>query len=383
MALDRILEFFMPPSSPFLFERWRTLVLGADSFQQLRIQRTLIAGLIYAASAVLIIGSIYAKKTAWSSGCIVLAYEAIGSFTFLLLIRMGMNLRFSDPSLTLPQLLHGLGAAVLFYFWIPVGRSLTLPSLSLALTFALLSRLTPRQTLYCGLTATAMLFVAFLISLWRGNSTMNVTQEAINLIMAGLTLPIFSMVSKQAKEWRDQLKKQRAQLLKLADELRERALRDELTGLVNRGAMNAAILEEFLRFERHRRNFCVAILDVDNFKQVNDLFGHYEGDSVLVALSRHLTQHFSQPDQVSRWGGEEFVILAPESTLSAIVEALDEARRSFVCSAGMATDSPRKITFSVGVAQCHADDDPSILLARADMALYAAKRQGRNRVVAA
>jgi len=372
----------MPTEAQLRIPPWRAAVFGTDPRQQLRIQRTLIAGLIYLSGSLFIVSGIYAGLVSSRVGSFILTYEAIGFLVFFLLIRTGVNRRFADPSLTLAQLLHGLGAIVLCYSLIAAGRSLTLPLLSLAFTFALLSQLTPRQTMFCGLTVTLMLVAAFALSYWRDARAMNVGQEVINLIMAVLTLTIFSTVFRQLKQWRARLDEQRSQLSRLIDELRVLATRDELTGLVNRRSMNATILEELLRFKRHHRSFCVAILDVDNFKQVNDQYGHHEGDRVLVAMASHLTQKFSMPDQVSRWGGEEFVVLFPESTLTAATEALDEARLNFACTVGAQTNSTRKITFSAGVTPCFSFDDPISILARADAALYTAKHQGKNRVIA-
>jgi len=366
-----------------LAAHWQRMVLGSEPKQSVRARRTLVAGLIYLLGAVFIMGAAYEGLTTPEAATLVLVYEAIGFCCFFLAIRTGYSRRFVDPSLTLPQILHGLGAVVLCYTLIPAGRCLTLPLLSLALTFALLSRLSPRQTMVCGLSATVMLVGAFAYAYLHRSDSINVLQEAINLIMAAMTLPIFASVSRQVKEWRDRLDKQKAQLAVLIEDLRVLATRDGLTGLVNRRCMNAAMLEEYLRFKRHGRSFCVAMIDIDFFKQINDGFGHHEGDVTLVKLARHVSRYCTTPDQVSRWGGEEFVVLIPECTLPHAHKTLDEMRAAFSCLAGAESAQPRQVTFSVGVASCHPDDDPSMVLARADAALYEAKAQGRNQVVAA
>lgn len=358
-------------------------VLGFDPPQRLRLQRTLIAGLIYLASCVAIALGMAEGLTTVSAGVAVMAYELAGFLAFFMAIRFGLTRRLDDPALTLPQVLHGLGAIVLAYLLIPAGRNLTLPLLSLALTFALLSKLTPRQTTYCGLAAAAMLVVAFLASYLGRPDTADVAQEAINLIMAALTLPVFSSVARQVKEWREKLDEQKAQLHKLIGDLRELAARDELTGLVNRRAMNTAVLEELMRFKRHQRPFCLAMLDIDNFKRINDQFGHHAGDAVLLALAQHLTQHFTMPDHVARWGGEEFVILLPECALDDAILMLDAMRIQFVHVIGGDTVPACGVTFSTGVTQACPGDLPAQILERADAALYQAKRQGKNQVVSA
>jgi len=358
-------------------------LLGTHHKQRLRLQRTLLAGLVYLLASVAIVLSEQAGLVDAMAGSTVVLYLAAGFMLFVAMIRSGLSLAFADPALTLPQLLHGLGGIVLCYTLIPVGRSLTLPLLSLAMTFALLSRLSPRQTMYCGLIAAVMMVGAFVLTSGRGAGHGDITQEGFNLIMAALTLPIFTSVSRQVKEWRNRLQAQRDELQALIGELRALAVKDPLTGLSNRRAMNAALLEELLRYRRHQRPFCVAILDVDDFKSVNDTFGHHEGDRVLVALSHHLATHFPGPDQVARWGGEEFIVLFPEERLDAIVAWLETARQGLHIEVGVGTPQARRVTCSFGVTQSQPLDDPTAILTRADAALYEAKRAGKNQVLAA
>lgn len=257
--------------------------------------------------------------------------------------------------------------------------------LSLALTFALLSNLTPRQTMYCGLSAALMMMVAFFFS-WHEGGASGSTQEGLNLIMASLTLPIFSSVSRQVKEWRDKLKSQKAQLQSMIEVLRVLADQDQLTGLANRRVVNAAILDESARFRRHSRPFCLAIVDVDHFKKINDQFGHEEGDRVLVDLGQYLASKIAAPDLVARWGGEEFVAIFPERTLQDVLPRLEILRAQFVRpveQAGAQGGVPCAVTMSIGLTEVRAQDDHAAILARADAALYEAKRSGRNRVVRA
>ncbi len=194
---------------------------------------------------------------------------------------------------------------------------------------------------------------------------------------------MFASVSRQVKEWRERVSSQKTELAQAVEDLRKLATRDELTGLVNRRSMNAAILDEHMRFQRHQRPFCVAIIDIDHFKRVNDQYGHQAGDRAIVALALHLRQHCTLPDQVARWGGEEFVVLLPEVQLDAAAAWVDEMRRGFSFDAGMGNEASSPLSFSAGVAQCISHESPSTVIERADKALYEAKANGRNRVVAA
>lgn len=166
---------------------------------------------------------------------------------------------------------------------------------------------------------------------------------------------------------------------------REKALEkiahsDPLTDLPNRRAMQDRLPVELERVRRYGRPLCLAITDIDHFKDVNDAYGHETGDAALVQVARTLKERSRQADFVGRWGGEEFILLLPETSLDAAVAILDRLR----CDIG-ALDIPplsRPLTVSVGVTQAAGTDEPDKLFRRADQALYAAKQAGRDRVVA-
>jgi diguanylate cyclase (GGDEF)-like protein len=146
--------------------------------------------------------------------------------------------------------------------------------------------------------------------------------------------------------------------------------------------MTAKLAEEELRFRRHHRPFCVAMLDIDHFKRINDACGHQEGDRVLQAFARLARRHFPAPDQVARWGGEEFVALMPESDLAAATATLEAMLDEADIHAGVDGRTWR-VTFCAGVAQARTGEPVGELLKRADAALYRGKAEGRNRIVGA
>ncbi|MDA0700140.1 MAG: GGDEF domain-containing protein [bacterium] len=162
-----------------------------------------------------------------------------------------------------------------------------------------------------------------------------------------------------------------------AQEMRHLALTDALTGLANRRWAEEQLELEMARADRYGRGFSVVMVDIDWFKALNDAHGHPAGDDVLVDLGRSLRAMVRSTDQVARWGGEEFLILAPETPIPAAVE-LAEAIRSRV--AAEALGSGHAVTISLGVAGFRNGDSRSMLIDRADVALYRAKRGGRNRV---
>ena len=156
-------------------------------------------------------------------------------------------------------------------------------------------------------------------------------------------------------------------------------LTDTLTGAGTRKALENALESESVRAIRYNRPYCLAMLDIDRFKSINDTLGHQEGDRVLLEVSRCLQSEKRATDVLVRYGGDEFVLLLPEMTVAGAVRAV-ERLRSQVKALTMPKDFP--ISFSCGVAEFIPAPDmtPNELVRRADMALYRAKKLGRDRI---
>lgn len=159
--------------------------------------------------------------------------------------------------------------------------------------------------------------------------------------------------------------------------MRKLANTDALTGLANRRQAEEQLARELRRAERYGRVFSVLMLDIDHFKDLNDRFGHQAGDDVLVDLSRRIGSMVRASDTVARWGGEEFLLLTPE-TGSGDAQRLAEMIRTHVADNSLG--GRYQVTVSLGVASYRPGDTLGSLVARADAALYLAKRGGRNQV---
>lgn len=159
--------------------------------------------------------------------------------------------------------------------------------------------------------------------------------------------------------------------------LREQhSITDPLTGLVNRRGALEAMRREVARARRHGHPICVAFVDVDHFKKVNDTYGHAVGDRVLVAIADTLTSSVRREDVVARWGGEEILLVLPDVNLEQATQLADRARENV---ATMAHPELPPVTVSVGVAQLGVETDAiEAGVANADMKLYEAKNAGRN-----
>jgi diguanylate cyclase (GGDEF)-like protein len=169
-----------------------------------------------------------------------------------------------------------------------------------------------------------------------------------------------------------------------AQQLTELSTTDFLTRLPNRAVLDGRLADEVSRARRHHRRFALALVDLDRFKQFNDLHGHPGGDAALRELAELLRDSVRESDLVARYGGEEFAILLPEAGLleaGAKLEALRHVVEATPLGSGP-TETPRHLTLSAGLAEYPADGTSvAALLAAADSRLYEAKRTGRNRIV--
>lgn len=169
---------------------------------------------------------------------------------------------------------------------------------------------------------------------------------------------------------------------RLFREVQRLAITDPLTGPYNRRGLFEMGQREIERYRRFGRPLSIIILDIDHFKEINDSFGHAIGDQVLRGLAYCIRQHIREVDSLGRYGGEEFVILLPETPREAAAQAAERLRLQIASSPIQTTNGVLTITVSLGVAQFNEKTaDLDALIDRADAAMYAAKQSGRNRVV--
>ncbi|MGM0691680.1 MAG: diguanylate cyclase, partial [Pseudomonadota bacterium] len=153
------------------------------------------------------------------------------------------------------------------------------------------------------------------------------------------------------------------------------AVTDKLTGIFNRHRLDQALEEETRKAERYEETFGVLILDIDHFKPINDRFGHRAGDTVLREFVDVLRHNCRQTDILGRWGGEEFLIIAPHAEKATLLTLAEKLRTAIEATTFRDVE---RVTTSIGASVYQHGDNPDTLIKRADDALYEAKRQGRN-----
>ena len=156
---------------------------------------------------------------------------------------------------------------------------------------------------------------------------------------------------------------------------------DQLTGTLNRRGLEEAFENEVSRANRRRSPLCVALLDIDNFKKLNDSLGHDAGDAALIHLATVTRETMRPQDTVARFGGEEFIILLPDTPLPDAQKAMIRLQRELTRRIFLHENEKVLITFSAGVTDFRPDDNQATVTRRADEAMYQAKKTGKNRVV--
>jgi diguanylate cyclase len=167
------------------------------------------------------------------------------------------------------------------------------------------------------------------------------------------------------------------------EQMSELVREDQLTGSLNRRGLDDVFERELARAERRNSPLCIAMLDLDDFKRLNDTHGHTAGDEALIYLVRVIKDTLRTMDVIARFGGEEFLIVLPDTSLEDAMLTVTRVQRELTKRIFMHNNERLLITFSAGVALRNGTEEQLSMIKRADDALYKAKRAGKNRVVAA
>ncbi|AKJ31636.1 GGDEF domain-containing protein [Caldimonas brevitalea] len=315
----------------------------------------------------------------------LMAHNLIGCVVPLLLVRSGMTLRWRDPAMTLSYVLWSSLGLTAAYAWVPPARGAVLQMLTLTIVFGFMG-LRPLQAKIAG-AATVLLLIAMpLATAWSGAGDFEPRQTVLEVSMTSVVLWLLTMQSYNHGQTRDRVRREREELSAAAEQVERLMMRDPLTGLYNRQYMQLALERECLRHERLGGGFCVALIDLDHFKQINDRWGHQAGDHVLTGFASAAAGALRQTDVICRWGGEEFLVLLlhPGPDLERAGLAAVNRLREHVAAQRLCPGAPDlRVTLSAGVARHRPGELWSEVLARADRALYQAKAGGRDRCLLA
>lgn len=314
--------------------------------------------------------------------CAVAAIAVNGAA--LLAVRTGLNLRLPDPSLTGLLIVAALipTSYAMYHVTEPMARAAFLLMATVAMQWGALA-FDARRMLQLG-AIVLLSYVLVLVALL--NWAPQRVDSAIETLMVAtyaMVLIQIAMLGGFIAGLRRKLRENNASLEEAMAELKLLAWRDPLTGLPNRHAIMRRLTEAIDRGDAARRRndgVCIGVLDVDQFKQVNDRFGHQAGDAVLRLIADTLRAQLRGDDLVGRFGGEEFLLILSNAPGADGLAAAERLCRAVAHLPQQARPIPAAVTVSVGIAWHRPGLTMEQTLGRADQALYQAKHLGRNRV---
>jgi diguanylate cyclase (GGDEF)-like protein len=302
---------------------------------------------------------------------------------FIALSEAGVNDRFKDHYFVVQQSMVSLAIMLAFAWLVPEVGILFLCTLFVVFSFSAL-RSTPRQTAIAWTVMAFGLAALFLLTDKPIAMPHQTHLERFTTMLAFvLTIGRCMFLGIFASSLRESLYKRGIQLKEAYRRIEELAELDELTGSFNRRCIMRMLDDEIARAHRTRTPFSVALIDLDWFKRINDAYGHPTGDEVLRTFAITVFANIRSIDRFGRYGGEEFLLILPETPHDVAARILDR-QREIIADLDWSAFSPgMSVTISAGVATLTPNEAPDALLARADSALYAAKARGRNRIASA
>ncbi len=303
------------------------------------------------------------------------------SLAFFAVFRSGLNLRFRDPSMSMEISLAAILATTVVAYWADGAQGPLEMFYVMVLIFASL-RL--RASRLLALAATALAAHGIMLYAWhRSHAGADIATSLVDFAALAIVLPWFAAMGAYVNNLRMRLSETNRRLTLALDRIESIAVRDELTGLYNRRFLMEVLGRETASARRSGRPFAVCVLDIDHFKSVNDTFGHAAGDAVLRHFASVAGAGKRSADVFGRLGGEEFLLVMPDTGLAGALACAERIRTAVGASPFPEIPADRRITVTAGIALARDGEDASALLARADAALYLGKHAGRDRVVAA
>ncbi|MGM4891152.1 GGDEF domain-containing protein [Tardiphaga sp. 839_C3_N1_4] len=321
--------------------------------------------------------------TTVATGVVYLAIRlaVVGIAAYLSEIQV--NDRFKDPYLTVPLSIVSIIVQIGAIYLVPQIGFYFISIIFVVLGFAAL-RMSARQTGIVWSTATLGLALLFLMTDKPISIPMaTATERALALACFVSALGRCASAGLYGSSMRELLYRRSNDLAAANARIEELAQLDELTGALNRRYIMKCLNDEIAKAQRNATTCCIAIIDLDHFKKINDCFGHPVGDEVLRAFAISVFANIRTIDRFGRQGGEEFLLILPDTDIDLAIQTLDRLRGLITELNWSAIAQNLTLTISAGISAIRPNDTPEDILARADLALYRAKDTGRDRVVAA
>ena len=307
------------------------------------------------------------------------AASLAGMLVVVGVIRSGFNKQLADPAMTMQQMLYAVLCAAWAYSFAGAAHMVVGLILAVILMFGMFG-LGSRQIVWVGVYVLATFGIVMALTSQHNPARYPFGGEVVYFIMLCIMVSGVGVLTVRLHAMRDRLRRQKVELEAALAHIHRLATHDDLTGLVNRRHMQELLENERMRLERSEQDWCVALIDLDHFKSVNDAHGHAIGDEVLRGLSRHAHALIRRTDVLARWGGEEFVLLLPNTPIGMATISLERLREHFHANPLVVHGMELPVSFSAGLTEHLRGETVAETLERADKLCYQAKTLGRNRV---
>lgn len=358
------------------------LLLGTEPVHRVRMAQAGLALLLLAPGVVGMnyyawVGTARPLPVAWWS-----ALTLLGMLVFYALLRSGWSRRCTDPSLTVPQMLFALGSGAVAYALLADGRGAVFPLVMVVLMFGMFIA-SPQQMRWVSAYAVGLFGATMALMAVLQPTDYPWTVELGHFLAVATMMPAVSVLAARLCGMRQRGRQHRAELAQALARLREHTTRDELTGLLNRRHMEEVMAQEHQRCVRSGQTFCLAVLDIDGFKPVNEAHGYAVGDAVMRAVAQEAQRHVRLSDMLSRWGGDNFVLMLSDTRAALARGGLERLGHKVAALRILHGSAAVGVTLSAGLAEHHAGETVAQTLERAERALHDAKALGTGRVVVA
>ena len=335
-----------------------------DREQRVRWRRYLIAAGTTLMVIVLLRVSVLAGVLAWQPFAIAAGVGLLSIAAFYFLFRSGLNRRAGDPSLTVPMMLTAICTTTYALYHLGAAGTVFLLIYPMIMFFGVFGLNTRALLLVGAFIMCAYALVVRLLAEVPGRLDTTAIELLRGLVLATV-LVWFSFMGGYVHELRKRL--------------RESAY-DGLTEMYNRGRILDVLAQEKVRCDRGAGPFCVSLIDIDKFKDINDTLGHHAGDLALQRLARICREEIRAIDCIGRYGGDEFLLVLTLTGRDGARECVERIRTRIALNDGIGSNVHPELTVSIGVTQHRQSESLQVTLQRADAALYRAKTGGRNRV---
>lgn len=365
------------PSPP---RNWRDHLFSTEPVQRLRLVQAALALGVMAAGVLAMQVFVWAGHAKAGPMTLWALVTVAGMGLFFALIRSGWSRRFADPTLTVAQMVFALTSGAAAYALLGAGRGAVFPVVMGALMLGMFVA-TPRQMLGVSVYAVLLFGLTMAVMAWRRPEIYPPSVELGHFLLVAVMMPAVSILAARLASMRLRARTHRAELAQALARLRESSTRDDVTGLVNRRQMHKLMRQEHQRCVRSGQSFCIAALDIDRFKPVNEAHGYAVGDAVLRAVADEALRHVRVSDTLSRWGSDDLVLMLSDTRAALARGGLERLLQRVAALRILHGSHAVQVTLSAGLAEHHAGESMEQTLERAAAALQEAKAQGPGRVV--